>query len=460
MTYYEYNIVSGTASISLHGSSVIDELRLYPANSRMHSATYDPLIGKTSACDENNRIVYYTYDNLGRLQFTKDESGNIVKMYEYNNISTAKLTGCPATFNNNLVSETFTRSNCAAGYQGGTATYSVAASTYSSTISQLDADLQAELNILTNGQNYANTNGSCSLIYYNAVQSQTNTTQDCPAGQVGGSVTYTVPAATYSSIISQADADQQALNDIAANAPAYTTANPVCTVNTTADWEWAAGDDVNAADPSYCQSVSGQLPPHLFILVKDVNPNSATYNQTQYVDYGPNSACPVANYYNTVHSQTFTRNNCGTGFAGSSVTYTVPPGKYSSTTSQAAADLLATNDITANGQTYANTNGTCTSTLVTVVLVNSDGSSGSGYRAIFSGASGATYTFPASGSTTPTTTLPTGTYSIGFAPPPGNPGSNHNYTVAQGPNSHSASGTSASFTGIVVTAGTLTLTIH
>jgi uncharacterized protein DUF5977 len=366
-TYYEYNIAQGTVSVVLKDNTTtnanIDELRLYPVNSRMRTTTYDPLIGKTSECDENNRITYYAYDNLGRLQFVKDEVNNIVKMYEYNNVSSAKQIGCPVTFTNPLISEVVTRNNCSAGYQGGAVTYTVAANTYSSSISQLDADIQADINMLTNAQNYANSNGSCSLIYYNVAVSETDTTRSCGPGSVGGPVTYTVPANTYSSIISQADANQQAYNDTAANAQAYINSpfNASCPVSTVADWEWFPGDGTMPADPSYCLSVNGNLPPHQFVLATDVNPNSSTYNQTKYYDYGPTSACPANTYYDSSVSQVFTRNNCGTGYTGGTYTYTVPPGKYSSTTSQAAAQQLALNDISANGQNAANTYGTCIS---------------------------------------------------------------------------------------------------
>jgi hypothetical protein len=64
-------------------------------------------------------------------------------------------------------------------------------------------------------------------------------------------------------------------------------------------------------------------------------------------------------YYNVAQSGNFTRNNCGAGYQGSQVTYTVPAGTYSSTVDQPTANQLAQNDVTANGQAYANTNGTC-----------------------------------------------------------------------------------------------------
>src|SRR6185295_9827169 len=75
-TYYEYNIASGTGSVTVSGSALIDELRVYPKMARMATTTYDPLVGKTSECDQNNRCTYYEYDNLARLKFIKDENRN------------------------------------------------------------------------------------------------------------------------------------------------------------------------------------------------------------------------------------------------------------------------------------------------------------------------------------------------------------------------------------------------
>ena len=81
-TYYEYSVAAG-ASPGLSGSGVIDELRLYPAQARMMSYTYDPVLGKTSECDVNNRINYFQYDPFGRLHIVRDEQSNIIKVYEY-----------------------------------------------------------------------------------------------------------------------------------------------------------------------------------------------------------------------------------------------------------------------------------------------------------------------------------------------------------------------------------------
>jgi YD repeat-containing protein len=348
-TYYEYDIAQGTTSVSVSGNAYIDELRLCPKTARMRTVTYDPLIGKTTECDENNRATYYEYDNLGRLRFIKDEQKNVVKMYEYN--SASKQNGCPGTYYSRLTTETFTKSNCGAGYIGSEVTYTVPANKYTSTISQEDADAKVDNELFTLGQAYADANGSCILLYYNTVQSLTVTTQSCGPGYIGGSVTYTVPAGRYYTTVSQGAANQMALDEIAANAQAWANdpANAVCNVDTSPDWEW---DNTSY----YCQNINGELPPHLFVLERDMNPNSPSYNQTRWSDAGPQSECPAGNYYNTPQSGVFNRNDCS---GGSAVTYTVPQGRYYSTVSMAAANQLAIDDVNANGQAYANANGTC-----------------------------------------------------------------------------------------------------
>jgi len=68
----------------------------------------------------------------------------------------------------------------------------------------------------------------------------------------------------------------------------------------------------------------------------------------------------VTTYYNSSVSATATKNNCGSGYNGSIVTYTVPANTYSSTVSQLTADNLAIADVNSNKQAYANSVGSCT----------------------------------------------------------------------------------------------------
>ena len=64
-------------------------------------------------------------------------------------------------------------------------------------------------------------------------------------------------------------------------------------------------------------------------------------------------------YCNTVQSQVFTKNDCPVGQTGTDVTYTVPANTYCMKPTLAEANQLALDDIAANGQNYANLNGSC-----------------------------------------------------------------------------------------------------
>ena len=77
------HLVTGVTSVTLSGSGLIDEVRLFPRWANMQTYTYDLGAGKTSICDQRNRITYYTYDILGRLIMTKDEDGNILQTMSY-----------------------------------------------------------------------------------------------------------------------------------------------------------------------------------------------------------------------------------------------------------------------------------------------------------------------------------------------------------------------------------------
>lgn len=71
-----------------------------------------------------------------------------------------------------------------------------------------------------------------------------------------------------------------------------------------------------------------------------------------------NKPIVVTTFYNDAKSQTFYKNNCGTGFESDPVSYSVPANKYSASTKQ-AANALAQAEIDANGQNKANTEGVC-----------------------------------------------------------------------------------------------------
>lgn len=146
----------------------------------------------------------------------------------------------PTTFSSVSKSGTFTRSNCPSGTSPGSVTYSVPAGKYTSTISQADADSKATNDISTNGQAFANVNGTCTPIilpiYYSMVQSGSFTRNNCGSGYTGSTVVYSVPAGKYQSTISQAAADSQALHDVQMNGQNYANANGTCNPIQSCSW--------------------------------------------------------------------------------------------------------------------------------------------------------------------------------------------------------------------------------
>lgn len=207
-TYYEHH-VTGQTTITLSGIGNVDEVRLYPATAQMTTYTYDPLIGMTSSTDAKGETTYYEYDSFQRLMNVRDKDKNIIKSFCYNYAGQA--TGCfvaQPTFTNSVQNGIFSK-GCSTGSTGSSVTYTVPAGQYTSTISQQDADNQAKNDVIANGQNYANANGSCILDVTMAVS---NTTVDAYEINFSGSATgsYTrqftsptiqVPAGTYNVII-------------------------------------------------------------------------------------------------------------------------------------------------------------------------------------------------------------------------------------------------------------------
>jgi hypothetical protein len=128
-------------------------------------------------------------------------------------------------FKNVAKSGTFTKNNCPTGATPSTHVYTVAANTYTSTVSQADADNKAIADINANGQNYANNNGKCT--FSNVAQSGVFTQTYCAQG-TPDNIPFTIPAGAYTSIISQADADQQAANALTIQGQNNVDANGTC----------------------------------------------------------------------------------------------------------------------------------------------------------------------------------------------------------------------------------------
>lgn len=213
-----------------------DEIRLYPANAFMTTYTHDPLVGLTSTTDPNNITTYYEYDAFGRLAVERDQHQKIIKRlcynfsgeaencsYFYNTPKTQSFTRtncgqgyiggaytysvpanvygsaisqedaddkaqkavntlgqsfanqygtCTPFFYSNVINDTYYSQNCNFGETPMPYYIQVPYGEFTSTISQSDADAQAQLY----AQDQANTYGGCQNFYISVYYSNNSGT--------------------------------------------------------------------------------------------------------------------------------------------------------------------------------------------------------------------------------------------------------------------------------------------
>ncbi|HEY8401160.1 MAG TPA: DUF5977 domain-containing protein [Cytophagaceae bacterium] len=203
------NIINNPAS-DLQILNELDKIRAHFANNsevQVFTYTYAPLIGMTAEVDPRGRKTTYTYDSQGRLSIIWNHEGNVVKKICYN------YHGQPedcTVYGNALKSQNFTRNNCTNDSTGTSVSFSVPANTfYASTQAAADAMAQAKMN--AEGQAYANANGTCSLSVYNSVHVYGYFySQVCNGGEEAMPYYVNVPAGSFTSNISQSDANNKA----------------------------------------------------------------------------------------------------------------------------------------------------------------------------------------------------------------------------------------------------------
>ncbi|WEA02094.1 DUF5977 domain-containing protein [Mucilaginibacter sp. SJ] len=231
-------VLTGITAVTINtNGNLVDQVALSPQTAQMTTANYYKGIELESTTDANNQSSYFEYDDFTRLVNLKDPNNNIIKNYAYN---------YAAPISNIAQSASFLKNDCPAGnyIPGPAVSYTVPVGKYTSLISQGDANAQALSDINVKGQAYANANGTCVLKYYNTALSTLFTRNNCAAGTVPGQVYYVVPAQTYSSLISQADADNQAQNEVNANGQNYANANCVCAITITVTFSNSTSDSI------------------------------------------------------------------------------------------------------------------------------------------------------------------------------------------------------------------------
>lgn len=310
------------------------------------------------------------------------------------------LSGLPTRYYSDAISSAFTRNNCSMGETGSTVTYSLPAGAFTSTISQIDANDKAQDDIDTNGQNYANANGVCNIpyVYFNTLRTGYFQKQGCEPQESGTTYTYTIPAASFGSVISQGHAEALADAKLLVDGQAHANSNGSCTlvqqyilfkpiktvINT------GAYDDIyvsysaasvvntgvtisarfrlnssyayqptplhymaqgsNTTDPTFLGSVISGSSSDVNIQVTGLTPSNFGYQHYVWLE-------AVDPFGNEQQSAYFIKSCAGGNISASSILeYVVSADTYSANLDTYKANVLAWKDIALNGQAWVDNN--------------------------------------------------------------------------------------------------------
>ena len=156
--------MGGRSHVIDEGVKPIDDVRVYPEDADMQSFSWKPHIGMWSRTNSAGITESYAFDRFGRLESIKDNDGNIIRYYNYNYVSSSLSNETP-NYYNEAMSMSFCSSLCdtTSGCRPIPIEYAVPAGKYSSSISKNDANILAFNDLITNGQVYADTYGTCQL---------------------------------------------------------------------------------------------------------------------------------------------------------------------------------------------------------------------------------------------------------------------------------------------------------
>jgi len=222
--------LNNPSSITISGTGIIDELRMYPQDAEVSSYTYADDKGIITQCDAFDRVTYHEYDAFNRVSVVRDLDYRILKTYCYG--QAGELHDCNTTiYYNDQHQSCLTRNDCMDNMLPGYVFYTVPANTYYSYISYADANQKALADIEANKQMFANLNGACNVIYQSDDFSGVYYSSLCTWPLTPMPIYVSVPANMHTSIISKAEANTIALGYAQWYADIYGQCNGNVTLN-------------------------------------------------------------------------------------------------------------------------------------------------------------------------------------------------------------------------------------
>ena len=250
--------------------------------------------------------------------------------------------------------------------EGSMVDFTVEAGRFTSTVSQADADKQAEEYLDANGPAYASEHGECITVkWYNEPQSKQYQRTDCdPDTEEGAFVTFSVEAGRFSSNISQKDANDKAIAYLDANGPQYANENGECTTvkwyNDAQSGRFQRTDCLSTETGSFVDYTVEAGRFSSTVSKEDANDQAKEALAIEGPEYAnEHGTCEESTWYNEEQRETFYKEGCPAGQIGAPYEYVVEAGKYSSTVSQKDANDKALQEIEDNGQATANLEGEC-----------------------------------------------------------------------------------------------------
>lgn len=301
--------LNNPSSVTVSGTGIIDELRMYPSDAEVSTYTYADDKGIITQCDAFDLVRYNEYDPFNRVAVVRDPDYRILKSYCYGQAGEQHDCNTPVFFNDQRQA-TLARVDCMDGLTPGNATYTVPANTYYSYISKADANQKADTDLDANKQLYANINGSCNTIYYSDDHSNVYYSNQCIWPQNPTPIYVSVPFGMFTSTLSKQDANNQAL----AYAQDYANSYGLCNQSVELQYNhygWGGG--------------------YISVILTKTDTYEQYFFDIYYTGYGMLGSVPAGNYDVTIYSSYWQSFGFACGYYQSGTTisfYGVPVSEY------------------------------------------------------------------------------------------------------------------------------------